>query len=183
MGRVAIRRMLFSWEAELLGARLRAAGIPCLVVESHARTYWTYTFALGGASVWVDQADLPRALEVLEQAGPGEDGNAGELGRCPLCSSDEVERLRPGPLWLLGSILLFVPMPFARRGTRCRACGHRWRPARTPPADPMPEELLLAERQIGVGQRELTGLFWVAFALISMALLWSVYRISHPGTG
>lgn len=180
MGLVAIRRLLFAWEAELLGARLRAAGIPCEVIESHVRANWSHAFALGGAAVWVDELDLPRALEVLREPDPA----PLEPEACARCGSEAVGPVRPGPFWLVGSMLLSLPLPFARRGSQCASCGHRWRAAREARGDPLPAELLAAEREIGVGIEGRGGMrkaaFWIGYALLATAVFWWIHRISNP---
>lgn len=134
--------------------KLESEGIECFVADENlVGANPLYSNAIGGVKVQVAPEDAKRAREALgEELEQGveagaRDGNQhgqapseAEAKRfnatddivCPKCGKNDVESLlfsgkSSALAWLLGSLLVMVPLPwFKGRHRRCRSCGHQW---------------------------------------------------------
>jgi hypothetical protein len=105
-------------QAHLLAARLRSAGIACELRDENTLTMnWTYSLAIGGVKVAVQDSDEEDALAILADA-PSAEG----FLVCPECGSGDVTVRTLSPA---GGVLLVsgVPLPLAMQKADCRACG------------------------------------------------------------
>lgn len=169
-----IQRLFYPWEAQLVRAQLAAHDIASIVVDDHARLAWHYTFALGGAGVFVEEGDLSAALHVLDENAENDPGPE----TCVACGAEQ-RRGHPGAMWLVPSLAFLAPLPWCipRRG--CPNCGA---PVPSTSLIDPPHDLQAAEAALGVGVRRPLGrrallqrLLWIAVWFTAAALV--VYRI------
>ncbi len=117
-------------EAYIAKGLLEQAGIPVFIRNEHLAGLQWHAGAVGGVEVRVPADQTASALEVLRAAFPvpGEDARekSEDAAICPRCGGRETERTRSGLLAAL-SLALGIPLPFARRCMRCKACGAVWR--------------------------------------------------------
>lgn len=115
-------------EADLIASKLEAHGIRAVLPDE--RTVLVnplYANAIGGLRILVDDAQLERARRVLDMPMPKV--AEGDL-KCPACGGDEIEYQPLCRRALFLSLLLVgLPLFWFRRTCRCKACGHRWKPA------------------------------------------------------
>lgn len=105
-------------QAHLLAARLRSAGITCELRDENTLTLnWTYSLAIGGVKVAVQDSDEEDALAIL-----GDTPSAEGLLVCPECGSGDVtiRTLSPADGVFLAT---GVPLPMAMQKADCRSCG------------------------------------------------------------
>jgi hypothetical protein len=133
--RVTVAAYSTPWEAQLVRARLEAAGIEASLADEHTiRLAWMFSYAMGGVKLQVRPEDLAAAEEALARAEPlpeiylVEEGERIAVHRCPACRSPELVYRR----WSLGAfvgswLLLGFPLPVLRRRWSCRACGTAWK--------------------------------------------------------
>jgi type III secretory pathway lipoprotein EscJ len=67
---VTIRTFTFAYEIAIVRSRLESEGITCFVKdELTAQVNPFYSNAIGGIQLQVLESDLPRAIEILKEAG------------------------------------------------------------------------------------------------------------------
>lgn len=113
-------------EAHLLRTRLEAGGVPALVRDEYTvQMNWFLSNAIGGVRVMVDQDDVPRAEEILNDE-PGEPLE-GDRPHCPSCLSDQTHPDEaPRRRSFLALLVAGFPLPVSRHRWKCGACGRRW---------------------------------------------------------
>jgi hypothetical protein len=113
-------------EAHMLRLRLEAGGVPAYIQdENMVQTDWLYSNAIGGVRVQIDEDDVDRAKEILED--PGIETEPVGMPACPTCSStntapDEL----PRRLSFLSMLLAGIPVLFSKTRWRCAHCRHAW---------------------------------------------------------
>ena len=136
-----IRTVMHTAEADLIKARLEAAGIPVFLKNYETiNANWFYANALGWIQVMVRKADAERARKILDEA-PVETVSLEELSAatdmeiieedvilCPECGSDHVHYEKYNyRLSFLSMLLLDLPIPFKKGERVCDECGFRWK--------------------------------------------------------
>jgi len=113
-------------EAHMLRLRLEAGGVPAYIQdENMVQTDWLYSNAIGGVRVQIDEDDVDRAKEILQD--PGIDVEPAGMPACPKCSSantkpDEL----PRRVSFLSMMLAGFPFLFSKTRWRCTHCKHAW---------------------------------------------------------
>ena len=113
-------------EAHMLRLRLEAGGVPAYIQdENMVQTDWLYSNAIGGVRVQIDEKDVERAKEILQD--PGIEAEPMGMPACPKCSStntspDEL----PRRLSFLSLMLAGIPFLFSKTRWRCSRCKHAW---------------------------------------------------------
>ena len=113
-------------EAHMLRLRLEAGGVPAFIQdENMVQTDWLYSNAIGGVRVQIDEDDVDRAKEILEDTGI-ETEPVG-MPACPNCAStntapDEI----PRRIAFLSMLLAGIPFLFSTTRWRCTDCRHAW---------------------------------------------------------
>ncbi len=137
---VMIRTVMHTTEADLIRARLEAAGIPVFLKNYETvNANWFYANALGWIQVMVREEDADRARQILEEADEetvidelpeGEDIEFIEedVVVCPSCGSTNVHYEKYNyRLSFLSMLLLSMPLPFKKGDWVCDDCGYRWK--------------------------------------------------------
>ncbi len=63
---IVIARYSFPHQALLAKSSLEVAGIPCFIADEYTiNMQWLYSDAMGGVRLFVEEADVEKALEVL----------------------------------------------------------------------------------------------------------------------
>lgn len=136
-----IRTVDHPTEADLIKARLEAAGIPVFLKNYETiNANWLYANALGGIQVVVREEDAPRARQILDEepemvasveelpTAPGEDVVEAEVVICPRCGSTHVHYEKYNyRLFFLSMLILSLPLPFKKGEWVCEDCGYRWK--------------------------------------------------------
>ena len=111
---------------------LDSAGIEGFLADDIIiRLDWLISNALGGIKLWVRGSEATEARELLTAGIPEtfEVQGVGEYRqpKCPKCGSLDVsfEELNR-KIAHVGLLLLGIPIPVAKRGWNCHACGHAW---------------------------------------------------------
>jgi DNA-directed RNA polymerase subunit RPC12/RpoP len=137
---VLIRTTMHTTEADLIKARLEAAGIPVFLKNYETiNANWFYANALGWVQVMVREQDAARARQILDEAA-GEtvidelpEGDEVEfidedVVVCPQCGSTNVHYEKYNyRLSFLSMMLLSMPIPFKKGEWVCDDCGYRWK--------------------------------------------------------
>ncbi len=121
-------------EARVALTRLEDAGIPAFLADENLVTMnWTWSNAVGGVKLQAREEDATHAMRLLDGDTPVVEPDSGETAEdssvvCPHCGSDDIQgEWRHRRLVYASWIVLGVPIPFLRRGRRCRGCGRRWK--------------------------------------------------------
>ena len=135
-----IRTVIHTTEADLIKARLEAAGIPVFLKNYETiNANWFYANALGWIQVVVREQDAERAKQILEEM--DEVTDLEELPEsaqvefieedvvvCPNCGSTNVHYEKYNyRLSFLSMMLLSMPIPFKKGEWVCDDCGYRWK--------------------------------------------------------
>jgi hypothetical protein len=128
---VAIRRYRDIPAALLAKSVLDSAGIENFLTDVNTvRMDWMWSNALGGVRLFVRDSDASAAEELLNQtfqdAFEVEGQEPFTQPRCPVCQSFDVSYKGLHRRIAYASVALGVPIPLARLGWRCGACGHMW---------------------------------------------------------
>lgn len=127
---VTVRSYRDPIDAELARSRLEAADIPVRVLDQHlVSIQWLYSRAIGGVKVRVQESDLERAGELLDEDRSGDLAQAPDRA-CPACGSPDFHRSRVQRRAAALALLTSIPLVAWRRRWICNACGHSWRPRR-----------------------------------------------------
>jgi len=125
-------------DAHMARACLKQEGIECYLADEHVVSLGPhYSNVIGGVKLQVKQADVPTAVELLQESHylspPGERRATQAAGqtapasvRCPECGSKDA---RLGNLWAMRflALLTFVgPGTSLRTKYTCKACGWQW---------------------------------------------------------
>ncbi len=137
---VTIRTTMHTTEADLIKARLEAAGIPVFLKNYETiNANWFYASALGWIQVIVREQDAARARSILDEASEETiieeppDGEAIEFIEedvmvCPRCDSTNVHYEKYNyRLSFLTMMLLSMPIPFKKGEWACDDCNFRWK--------------------------------------------------------
>ena len=137
---VLIRTTMHTTEADLIKARLEAAGIPVFLKNYETiNANWFYANALGWVQVMVREQDAARARQILDEAAeeividdlPEEEGVEfieEDVVVCPQCGSTNVHYEKYNyRLSFLSMMLLSMPIPFKKGEWVCDDCGYRWK--------------------------------------------------------
>lgn len=123
---ITVARFSKPEEAHLLRMRLEAGGVSAHVQDENTiQMDWLVSNAIGGVRVQIDEEDIERAQEIL-QDNPGELLQA-DQPVCPRCSSvhtapDELpRRISFLSLWMAG-----FPFLFSKHRWKCSDCGKVW---------------------------------------------------------
>ncbi len=135
-----IRTTMHTTEADLIKARLEAAGIPVFLKNYETiNANWFYANALGWIQVMVRKQDAARARQILDEAAEesiidklpeGEETEFIEedVVICPQCGSTNVHYEKYNyRLSFLSMMLLSMPIPFKKGEWVCDDCGYRWK--------------------------------------------------------
>jgi hypothetical protein len=129
---VSIRQFRDLHEALLARGALDSAELESFLVDDNMiRMDWFYSNLVGGIKLCVRQQDADAALDLLEQAIPGEFEVEGigpyQQPRCPKCRSLDVayEDLNQPVAWISAYVL--APIALHRKRWVCHSCGERWR--------------------------------------------------------
>jgi DNA-directed RNA polymerase subunit M/transcription elongation factor TFIIS len=131
---VVAGKYLHAYEAHIAKGLLESEGIPAEVQdEGIIGVHWLLSNAVGGVKLWVRQADLSKALEVLSRGEP-EDGVSDltpeateDEEACPRCGSKSVSFQKLSKRLGGFSLILGIPIPVRRNRYRCDACGYSWK--------------------------------------------------------
>ena len=138
---VTVRTVVHTTEADLIKARLEAAGIPVFLKNYETiNANWFYANALGWIQVMVRAWDVHRARELLDEVPIEEaalealaaDENAemieDDVVICPRCDSTNVHYEKYNyRLFFLSMLLFSIPIPFKKGEWVCDDCGFRWK--------------------------------------------------------
>jgi len=116
-------------EAYIPKTKLKTEGIWSFVAdETIVMTNWLYCNAVGRVKLQVREADVHRALQILDrEVGPAKFAEDDNL-RYPACGCFST-RYEKYSLRLVFASWLFLgfPLPFRKRKWKCSHCGHEWR--------------------------------------------------------
>ncbi len=130
-----VARFHSPWEAELVCARLEAAGIAARLADQNVvRLDWFMAQAVGGVKVLVEaeqveaaEALLAQPLEVAEVGLATAEDQPGEA-RCPRCGTANLAFERWSRAGFVGSLLVLgFPIPIPQKRWRCSRCQGEWR--------------------------------------------------------
>ncbi len=113
--------------AEMFKAKLESEGVRCCVADANlVGMKWLLSNAAGGVKVQILNEDVERVRPILEKMNgiPSQFMFNAPKHPCPRCKSTNVRR-HVFPI-MLGMLLLGFPLPFGRRGFKCRDCGHQF---------------------------------------------------------
>jgi hypothetical protein len=128
---IAIRSYRDIPAALLAKSILDSAGVENFLTDVNTvRMDWLWSNALGGVRLFVKDSDASAAEELLNQSFQDSFEVEGQepftQPRCPICYSAAVSYKGLNKRLSYATIMLGVPIPIARLGWRCDACGHMW---------------------------------------------------------
>lgn len=128
---VIVRRFRDLPEALLAKAGVESADIECFLYEENiVRLNWMLSNLVGEVKLVVSSEDSSDAAEIFEQEIPAafDVEGVGEYRqpRCPRCDSMDITFHGLNRLVAYISMWFGVPIPLAREGWKCFACGHEW---------------------------------------------------------
>ena len=123
---ITLTTVTYLHEADLLCMKLDAEGIKTFIPDQNTASIQPfYGDAMGGIRIQIDEADLARARELLQDELP--QANVG-MFQCPKCKSDSVEYGQKAKRSAFLSLLLVgLPFPWFKGEYRCKSCGHVWK--------------------------------------------------------
>ncbi len=118
-------------EALLAQGNLNSAGIEGVLLDDNlVRLDWLWSNAVGGIKLQVRAEDAGEATEMLNQPIPEgfEIEGVGDYRQpeCPKCKSLDVTFQEIYKPVAYASLWVGVPLPFQRKGWKCRTCGNEW---------------------------------------------------------
>ena len=125
MSLITVRTFTTPEEAHLLRMRLEAGGVPAVLQDEYMiQMDWGISNALGGVRLQIDERDIERAREILEDQG---EPLPSDRPVCPACASiqtapDEL----PRRLSFLSMVMVGFPFLIARHRWKCADCGNTW---------------------------------------------------------
>ena len=116
-------------EADALCARLASCGIAAKVPDQNTVTVLPiYGGVLGGIRIQVEEPDLERAKEIMQDMVAESKEPA---IHCPACQSASVIYRRAfWPFFALIILFFGLPLLWLRKTYMCRSCGRHWKEAR-----------------------------------------------------
>lgn len=118
--------------AHIARSAIEAAGIECYVAnENVVRLDFFWSQAMGGVKLFVPEADLERAREILLTEAQPEASEAAafldEKQMCPACGSRRVRFVNEATALTKAAFFFCIPLPFFRKTWRCNECRHEWK--------------------------------------------------------
>jgi hypothetical protein len=117
-------------DTQLAKRKLESEGIECFIVDEHVFSIdWLYPNVVGDVKLQVNEANVGRAIEILQQTDSMEDVfSENDEPHCPNCNSSDVYYERFSQRLAFASwLLLIIPFPFLKRKWKCRKCGYHWK--------------------------------------------------------
>lgn len=117
--------------ASVAKSMLDSAGIESFLADDNViRMDWFYSNAMGGIKLLVRGEDAAEARELLEGQAPEKFEVEGvgeyEQPKCPNCGSLDVSFEELDRKIAHTGLLVSLPIPAAKHGWNCHACGHSW---------------------------------------------------------
>jgi len=142
---ITVLTFTYAYEVVIIRGRLEAEGITCFVKdELTTQVHPFYSNAIGGVKLQVKESDLNQTIEILKETGyikeektqPSQkffllkkhtDNQQVSMKEgkiiCPICESKEVVKSKKaGRLFILTSLLFFLPSPFFQKTYYCFDC-------------------------------------------------------------
>jgi hypothetical protein len=132
--------LMFPTQAHLVQGYLESEGIETIMKdEMTAQVNNMYSNAIGGVKIFVRDADLEKALRLLEQGGyittektvkieTVKCDNYTNKSQCPFCRSENIGKSKsPDIIMLIASLIFGVIVPILRRTNICFDCRKEWR--------------------------------------------------------
>ena len=135
MSLITLKTFDNSFEAHLLKTTLESEGIQCFIFdENMVSINPLFNITVGGIKLKINNADLGKALEILEENEELKLTNENnEVIKCPKCDSEDIYldfksmKGLKGFFSLIVSFLFFLFPIYYKSLNKCKSCGHEFK--------------------------------------------------------